>query len=76
MFPTLKQITHLFISGSNGKKCHPDFLNGFHHQLVSKLWEDKSELLGVGAFLAPPMCPVGFGPVLEAVYPIFGPIRV
>ena len=55
------------------KKLHPDFLNGFHHQLVSNGWEGKSELLGVGAFLPPSMRPVGFGPVwasLEPVYPI------
>ena len=33
------------------KKCHPDFFDGSYNQMVSKSREDKSQLLGVGAFL-------------------------
>ena len=32
------------------KKCHPDFFNGFAHQMVYKWRKDVSELLGVRAF--------------------------
>ena len=44
-------IARLFKGSVNGKKCHPDFFDGSYNQMVSKSREDKSQLLGVGAFL-------------------------